>query len=194
MLSTRCSFRSQDRIRLRRQRPVEQNMFFATLFIPNFCLQAALRDCAFQTKTRQPNENRDDPPAALIAESEKKPVILELNDAAQAAGVVIGMSPSQALARCLDLLVLTHARKQELALQEILLEKAFTLSPYVESTGPGLCTIQFFDHSDRRSALLRVLTDLRACQVLALAGAGCTPDISYLAAHRADPLLIIGRD
>jgi impB/mucB/samB family protein len=166
-------------------------MSFLSLFMPNFQLQAALRDHALGAPADLPNETDCQRPAGLIDERDKKPVILQLNQAAESAGVTAGMSPSQALARCLDLLILPHSSEQELSVQEILLEKAFTLSPYVEATAPGLCTVQFLDRRDRTDAILHVLKELEACRLFARAGAGPTPDVSYLAAHRAEPLLVV---
>ena len=166
-------------------------MLFASLLIPRFYLQAALREHALSTAIDLPNERGFRKPAALIDEREKKPVILELNQAAESGGVTGGMTPSQALARCLDLLVLPRSLQQEIAVQEILLERAFTLSPYVEETAPGLCTVQFFDHRDRVGEILRALTELRSCGITAAAGIGSDADVSYLAAHRAQPLLVV---
>jgi protein ImuB len=166
-------------------------MRFASLLIPDFYLQAALRDHILSAEPCLPNEPDFRQAAALIDEREKKPVILELNQAAQSAGVAAGMTPSQALARCLELLILPRSLQQELAVQEILLERAFTLSPYVEETAPGLCTVQFFDHRDRTGEISRALTELLSCRILASAGLGPYADVSYLAAHRARPLLVV---
>jgi protein ImuB len=166
-------------------------MRFASLFIPNFYLQAALRDHVLIAKPNFPNDSILTQPAALIDEREKKPIILELNQAAESTGVIIGMTPSQALARCLELLVLPRSFQQELAVQEILLERAFTLSPYVEETAPGLCTVQFFDHRDRAEQISGALNELHSCRIIALAGVGPDADVSYLAAHRARPLLVV---
>jgi len=66
-------------------------MMFATIYVPNFYLQAATR---YQPELRGK-------PVALIEEHERKPVIIELNDAAEKTGIRKGMTPSQALARCL---------------------------------------------------------------------------------------------
>ncbi len=62
---------------------------FATIYLPNFYLQAA---------TRHQPELREKP-MALIEEQERKPVIIQLNEAAEKAGIRKGMTPSQALAR-----------------------------------------------------------------------------------------------
>jgi len=166
-------------------------MRFASLFTPDFYLQAALRDHVLKAEPCLPNESDFQKAAALIDERAKKPVILELNQAAQSAGVAAGMTPSQALARCLELLILPRSLQQELAVQEILLERAFTLSPYVEETAPGLCTVQFFDARDRSGEISRALTELRSCRIIAFAGIGPDADVSYLAAHRARPLLVV---
>ncbi len=166
-------------------------MRFVSLFVPGFYLQAALRGHLLNAEQGKPNDPVFQQPTALIDECEKKPIILELNQAAQSAGVAAGMTPSQALARCLDLLILPRSLEQELSVQEILLERAFTLSPYVEETAPGLCTVQFFDHRDRNAEISRVLTELRSCQIMACAGVGPDPDVSYLAAHRAEPILTV---
>jgi protein ImuB len=166
-------------------------MLFTSLLIPKFYLQAALRDRALSGESGSSDEADLEKPAALIDEREKKPVILELNRTAESADIVAGMTPSQALARCVDLLVLPRALNQELIVQEILLQQAFTLSPYVEETAPGLCTVQFFDRRDRSSEISRVLKELVSCRILASAGVGPNADVSYLAAHRAQPLLVV---
>ena len=92
---------------------------FATIYLPNFYLQAVLRHqselCA--------------KPVALLNEEDAKPVILQLNQAAECAGVCKGMTPSQGLARCLHLIVKVRSQTQEKLLDEILLQHAFMLAP-----------------------------------------------------------------
>jgi hypothetical protein len=158
---------------------------FATIYIPNFYLQAALRHGAAQLSTSPP------PPVALIDEQVKKPVVIQLNPSAESLGVRPGMTPSQALARCLSLLIKPRSDLQEKSVQEILLEQAFTLTPYVEATGPGLCTVQFTDTRNLIAKVSRVIAHLAACQVMAQAGLGPAPDTSFLAAHLARPVLQI---
>ena len=68
---------------------------FATIYLPDFYLQAALR--------HQPELRAK--PVALIDDQEKKAVIIQLNAAAEQIGVRRGMTPSQGLARCLQLIV-----------------------------------------------------------------------------------------
>ncbi len=91
---------------------------FATIYLPNFYLQAAMR--------HQPELRTQ--PVALIEEQENKPVIIQLNHAAESAGVRKGMTPSQALARCLRVVIKTRERAREKSINEILIQHAFTLA------------------------------------------------------------------
>ena len=152
---------------------------FATIFLPNFYLQAAFRH---QVEWREK-------PAALIAEQEKKLVVIELNDAAMSAGIRKGMTPSQALARFLPIIIKTRASAQEELIQEILLHHAFMLSPYVEITAPGVSTIQFTNGRALPEKISRVLKQLEKCEITAQAGIADQPDLSFLAAHLARPIL-----
>src|SRR5947209_15648446 len=97
---------------------------FATLYLPNFYLQAAIRH---HPKLRVQ-------PVGLIDPTHKKVAIIELNDAAEEAGVARGMTPSQALARCLQVVIRTRERAQEKLIGGILLHQAFMLSTFVEAT------------------------------------------------------------
>ncbi len=72
---------------------------FATFYLPNFYLQAATR--------HQPE--LCEKPVALIEEHERKPVVIQLNEAAENAGIRKGMTPSQALARSLQVVIKVHA-------------------------------------------------------------------------------------
>src|ERR1700730_14227783 len=128
---------------------------FATIYLPNLYLQAALR--------YQPELWSE--PAALIEEQERKPVIIQLNEAAESVGVGKGMTPSQALARFLQIVIKTRARDQETSIQEILLHYAFTLSPFVEATAPGISTVQFTDNRNLSEKLARVVEQLSQCEI-----------------------------
>jgi hypothetical protein len=127
----------------------------------------------------------------VIDEQNKKALIIQLNHAAEAAGVRKGMTPSQGLARSLHLLIKPRAAAQERALHDILLHYGFTLSPYVEATGPGLCTVAFNHNRDLTGKVARVIEQLAQGHLVAQAGLGHTPDTSFLAAHLARPLLQI---
>ncbi len=154
---------------------------FATIYLPNFYLQAAMR--------HQPELRSK--PFALLDDNQAKTGIIQLNEAAENAGVRKGMTPSQGLARCLSLIVKTRARSQEKLIDEILLHYAFTLSPYVEASAPGICTIQFSDNRDLTPKLSRVIEQLSQCEIIAQAGIALTPDVSFLVAQLARPVLQI---
>ncbi len=152
---------------------------FATLYLPNFYLQAALR--------HQPELS--DKAVALIDDQEARPLIMQLNAAAEKAGVHRGMTPSQGLARYLPLVVKTRLRAQETLLDQLLLHFACSLSPYVEATAPGICTVQFTGEKNLLGKVERVVEQLRDSDLYAQAAIAPTPDTSLLAAHLARPIL-----
>jgi protein ImuB len=152
---------------------------FATIYLPNFYLQAALR--------HQPELRTK--PVALIEEKEKKPVIIQLNEVAEAAGVRKGMIPSQALARSLQVVIKVRARAQEKSIQETLLHYSFMLSPFVEATAPGISTIQFTDNANLLEKVSQVIEQLKAVEIVAQAGIADKPDTSFMAAYLAQPVL-----
>lgn len=130
-------------------------------------------------------------PVALIEEHERKPVIIQLNEAAENAGIQKGMTPSQALARSLRVVIKVRAPAQEKSIHEILLHHAFTLSPFVEDTAPGVCTVQFTNCRNLNDKLSRVIEQLVECEIRAQVAVAPTSDISFLAAHLARPVLHI---
>jgi nucleotidyltransferase/DNA polymerase involved in DNA repair len=152
---------------------------FATIYVPNFYLQAALRHQPELTGT----------PVALIDGEAAKASIIQLNEAAMAAGVRCGMSPSQGLARDLRLVVKARLRAQEKLLDALLLHFACTLAPYVEATAPGVATVEFTDAKNVLRNVERVIEQLAQASVTAQAGIAQTPDASFLAAHLAKPVL-----
>jgi nucleotidyltransferase/DNA polymerase involved in DNA repair len=154
---------------------------FATIYLPNFALQAAMRHEVLSSSI----------PVALIDEKEKKAVIIQFNRAAETAGVRTGMAPSQGLGRCLSLIIKARSAIKEESLANMILQYAFTLSPYVEATGAGVWTIQFTDNRDLSAKLLRVVQQLAECEIDAQAGIAPEPDSSFLAAHLARPVLQI---
>jgi nucleotidyltransferase/DNA polymerase involved in DNA repair len=154
---------------------------FATIYLPNFYLQAALR--------HQPELSGQ--PVALIDDLEKKALIIQLNAAAEQTGVRCGMTPSQGLARCLQLVVKTRIRSQEKLVQDILLHFAGTLAPSIEATGAGIATILFTDPNNLEQKIGRVIAHLADAEIAAQGGIAPTPDASFLAAHLAKPVLQI---
>ena len=154
---------------------------FATIYLPDFYLQAALR--------HQPDLSGK--PVALLDDQEKKAVIIQLNSAAEKTGVRVGMTPSQGLARYLDLVIKVRSHSQEKLLQDILLHFAGSLAPYVEATAPGISTVQFTDARNVMAKVSYVVEQLADSEIVAQAGIAPTPDASFLAAHLARPVLQI---
>lgn len=152
---------------------------FATIYLPDFYLQAVLR--------HQPELQGK--PVGVLDDQEKKAVIVQLNSAAAQRGVRCGMTPSQGLARSLQLVVKMRSPAQEKLLQEILLHFAGTLAPYIESTAPGIATIQFTNSQNPGVKTMRVITQLREAEIIAQAGIASTPEASFVAAHLAKPVL-----
>jgi len=154
---------------------------FATIYLPDFYLQAAMR--------HQPDLFSK--PVALIDDQEKKAVIVQLNETAEELGVHRGMTPSQGLARSLELVIKVRNHPQEKLLQEILLHFAGTLSPYVEATAPGLATVEFTDTRNLSGKVSKAIAGLADVEIVAQAGIAPHPDASFLAAHLAEPVLQI---
>src|SRR6476661_1625101 len=154
-------------------------MMFAALYLPDFELQAALR--------HEPERHQES--VALLDNEEAKATILQLTKSAAAAGVSVGMTPSQALARCLSLVIKPRVFAQEKIAGEILLHHAATLAPEIEATAPGVCTVHFTSRKNCRENIERVVRQLRELQLTAQAGIAVTPDLSFLAACLARPVL-----
>ena len=152
---------------------------FAALYLPDFELQAALRHTPVLHAK----------PVALLDDEEAKAKIFQLTPSAAEAGVEIGMTASQGLARCLRLIIKSRAFEQEKIAGEILLHHAATLAPEIEATAPGVCTVHFTSRKNCRENVERVVRQLRELQLTAQAGIAATPDLSFLAACLARPVL-----
>jgi nucleotidyltransferase/DNA polymerase involved in DNA repair len=154
---------------------------FAALYLPDFALQAALR--------HEPELHQK--PVALLDREEAKAMIIQLTKSAEQAGVSKGMTPSQGLARCLSLIIKSRAPEQEKITSEILLHHAATLAPEIEATAPGVCTVRFTSRKNCRENVERVVRQFAQLQLTAQAGLAATPDLSFLAACLARPVLQI---
>ena len=156
-------------------------MMFGALYLPDFELQAALR--------HEPELHQL--PVALLDNEEAKATILQLTKSATETGVSPGMTPSQGLARCLKLIIKPRALAQEKIAGEILLHHAAMLAPEIEATAPGVCTVHFTSLKNCRANIERVVRQLAQLQLTARAGLAATPDLSFLAAYLARPVLQI---
>ncbi|HVU35945.1 MAG TPA: DNA polymerase Y family protein [Opitutaceae bacterium] len=152
-------------------------MSFAVLYLPHFPLQAVLR-----TEPDAPGE-----PAALFAENSRKSVVLAANPAAVSAGVELGMSAPQAVARCPGLRIRTRRPDREAEAQASLLAVGFTLSPSIEDTSPGVCTVNLegSDPATTDRATAAAVAALTPFGFVASAGIGATPLLATYAARAA---------
>jgi protein ImuB len=104
---------------------------FAVIYVRQFSLQAALRH---ETDLRKK-------PVALVDPAECPPVICDRTEPAFAAGITSGLSPTQAMARCGEVIFRQRSLEQEESATAAMLQCAYAFSPHLESTGPGLCTL-----------------------------------------------------
>jgi protein ImuB len=150
---------------------------FAAIFLPDFALQALLR----------PTPERAGAPIALLPEKSARARIWQCTGAAREAGVVPGMTPSQGQARCAELEVCIRSEAAERSARAALLECAGAFSPYVEDSGPGICTLEL---RSVRAVDLQMLagslrTRLARLQLRAQIGFAANADLALLAAQSA---------
>ncbi len=154
---------------------------FVALYLPAFALQAALRPA--------PEWHRQ--PVALLDDEQARATILQMTPSAAADGVEAGMTASQAQARCLSLTIKSRAWAQEKIAGEILLHHAAALAPEIEATAPGVCTVRLTAPKNGQKSVERVVRQLAKLELTAQAGLAATPDLSFLAACLAQPVLQI---
>ena len=160
---------------------------FAVIFIPNFSLQAVLR--------HEPDLRAR--PVALVDSKLLKPAIVELTSAAQTRGVCAGLTASQAMARCAELIIKSRSPAQEESATEVLLQTAYAFSPNIEATAPGVCSIELkgmaFD-SNRAGVqpwAQKIIEVLAQFNIAAKIGLAATPELALLAARAAEPVLAL---
>ena len=156
---------------------------FAVILLPQFRLQAALR-LREELRTRA---------VAIVDEHSDKGVVIECNEPAAASGIAPGMPSVQALARCENLTLLPRAISQERVAQAALLEVAGSLSPEVEATADGCCTLdlRMAKISDWPAWGAAIVERFTALELRAHIGVGSNADLAFLAARRAAPVLVV---
>jgi protein ImuB len=156
---------------------------FAVIYIPDFYLQAALR----------PESHLGSRPVALVDEAGQKVIVRQLTSAALQEGVHVGMTPTQAQARCPELLIKRRCSAQEAAADTVLLQCAFSFSPQVEATAEGVHTLDLagfrdLDYEGLGQSIIHRLTRLHlAAQV----GVAENPLLAWLAAQSARPCQVV---
>src|SRR3569833_446831 len=151
---------------------------FAVIFIPNFSLQAVLR--------HEPDLRPR--PVALVDPQATKPVITQLTFTAQSFGVCAGLTASQATARCAELIIKPRSLAQEDSASEVLLQTAYAFSPNIESTAPGICTIELKaivldSYGTMEKWAQKIIEVLAQLNIAAKIGLATTPELALLAAR-----------
>jgi protein ImuB len=155
------------------------NEFFGVLWVPEFRLQAALRQARFVARFEE---------TAAVLTSGRPPRVLECNTRATAACVLPGMSLPEAMVRCPGLRWVERSEAAETGASVLLRETAFLLSPWVEETASGTCTwlcAGVARSSTRRLLEEKLLPHLTNLGIDSVAGLGPNPGMALLAAHAA---------
>ncbi len=156
---------------------------FAVLRVPDFALHSLLR-------TRPLGRTGA---FALLDGARRKAGITALSPAARSAGVDLGCPAPLAIARCPHLVMLVPDAASEAEASAALLSVAFTLSPAVEHTGPGVCTIDLAgrpvdQHAPALHDAIRRLEDLG---LPATAGLAATPLLALYAARETASVKVV---
>ena len=161
---------------------------FGVVSLPYFELQAALR---------QKPDWRDCPVALLDqlpsgTKGQRKCQILQLTPLAKESGVQVGMTAPQGQARCERLCFLTRATVQEQICQDILLQWNAMVTPNMEATQSGVCTVDLrgtaYDKGKEERWAQACLEALKPLNLLPGVGIAGTPDLALLAAQVARPI------
>src|SRR6266700_2686583 len=167
-------------------------MLFACIFVPCFVVQASLR-CEPEPK-RLAWSNR---PVAVFDGPDSLPRICACNEHAQAAGIEIGNTKTQA-AQCPGIILRRRDCKQEQAAQDALIDCASAFSPRVESTAHGVVTLDI-EGTERifgpPQKLLRTLANHAAQIGLDVnVAAASNPDTAWLGAKGFSGTTVVAAD
>jgi protein ImuB len=156
-------------------------MRYAVLRVDDFALHALLRSEAALAGR----------PVALAAGEGGRARVTAASP--QAAGVHPGLAVTLAMARCPGIVMRTADPGAELEAHRLLVAAAFTLSPRVELTGAGCCTVdlQGADPALAETRMRAVAGELGRAGLPARIGAGETPLLAAYAARRAELVLIV---
>ncbi len=158
-------------------------MKFAAIYAPHFPLQAVLR---LEAGLRQV-------PVALLEEASRTARVTALTDSARAAGVREGMTAAQAAGRCPGLAARLRSAEAEAAAARVLLAGALTVSPRVEVTAPGVCTVSLAGLPEGAPERLtkKALGRLAGVGLSVRAGLATSAGLARQAARVAAPLLVV---
>ena len=151
------------------------------MLVPDFALQAL----------RRAEPSLAGQPVALAIGEGRKACLAEISS--EAANVEVGLAVTLAMARCPRLVIRARDPLAETEASRLLLAAAFTLSPRVEATADGCCTVDLQGADDRRTKIQMqsAVEQLAAAGLSVRIGGGATPLLASYAARRADPVLIV---
>jgi protein ImuB len=159
---------------------------YAVLHLPDFFLQALLRtEPALRERA-----------VALVDGGGRQLTVIACTDAARRAGIELGQTAPQALARCSDVVVRTRRADLEEEAAAALLAASFGVAPQVEATGAGVCTIEIAHLAPARRlpAVRLALRELESLGLLASAGTASTPLLALYAARQAEVGTVLEAD
>ncbi len=156
-------------------------MNYAVLLAPDFALQAV----------RRADPGLAGRPVALIAGEGRKARIAEAS--AEAHEIAPGLAVTLAMARCPGLAIRARDPQAEAEAGRLLLAAAFTLSPRVEATAPGYCTVDLQGADDARTEarMQEGIAELSRSGLTMRIGAASTPLLARYAAQGAEPVRVV---
>ena len=130
-------------------------------------------------------------PMALVTGEGRRAVVAEVSP--EAKGVEPGFAVTLAMARCPGIVLRPREPGAESEAHRLLLAAAFTLSPRVEFTGTGCCTVdlQGADAPRTEAAMRWRAAELERAALPVQIGAAVTPLLAGYAARCAAPVLIV---
>lgn len=156
---------------------------FAAVYLPDFFLQAVLRA----------EPELQSCPVILLDPQQSRAGVVQMTAAARQAGVMEGMTPTQAMARCSRLHIRHRVPAQEQAATDALLQCAWAFSPAIEPTAPGLCMLDLAGLARPLDSAWAeaIIQQLARLHLRAQVGLAATPDLAWLAARCARPFLVV---
>jgi hypothetical protein len=156
-------------------------MNYAVLTVPDFALHAL---------------RRSDPTlagraCALVAGDGRKARVTEASPQAQ--GIMPGLAATLAMSRCPGIILRQREPAAEAEAHRLMIAAGFTLSPRVESTAAGCCTVDLrgADRARTESLMRLHAAELAGVGLPLRIGAGATPLLASYAARCAAPVLIV---
>ncbi len=159
---------------------------YAVIDIPRFPLQAVLRLEADLGRR----------PVVLVDASMAKPLVVDCTVAAQRSGVMAGLSVAQAIARCEEIAVRYCSEKAEALAERALFDCAYSLSPRVEESAPGICSISLagVGRTGLEERCDAIVSTLKGLGLSGRMGIASTPDLALLVARESKRVMVVGLD